>query len=338
MADLADGLIDLGHQVTIIGAGRKGTKARLRAVWDRTIPERLGDPVAEVMHAVLSRRAVEDLAMAAEADIVHDHTFSGPLNASVYAELGLPTVVTIHGPPAGDVRRYYRAMGNEISLVAISHRQRSLAPELNWLATVHNGLAPQAWPFSKTKHDYALWLGRYHPDKAPHEALKACHAAGLPLILAGKCAEPAEKRYFAEVIEPLLGPDDKVVGVADAILKRELLANARCLLFPVQWEEPFGMVMIEAMVCGTPVVALRNGAVPEVLVHGVTGLICDQPGELPDALDAVRAIDPVDCRSHVERNFSERKMAAGYANCYRRAIAKTTGARAVTEVAGFSAP
>lgn len=332
MADLADGLIELGHHVTIIGAGRKGTKARLIQVWDRTIPERLGEPFAEVMHAALSRRAVEDLALSGEVNVVHDHTLSGPLNAPFYADLGLPTVVTVHGPPDTDARRYFRALGTEVCLIAISDRQCSLAPELNWISTVHNGLRPKAWPFSRSKRDYALWLGRYHPNKAPHVALKACHEAGLPLILAGKCAEPEEKRYFHEVVEPLLGPDDKVLGVADAILKRELLADARCLLFPVQWEEPFGMVMIEAMVCGTPVVALRNGAVPEVVVDTVTGLICDRPESLPAALEAVRAIDPAACRSHVERNFTAGKMAAGYARCYRQVISMATGARLVGSV------
>jgi glycosyltransferase involved in cell wall biosynthesis len=266
-------------------------------------------------------------------DVVHDHTFSGPLNASAFAELGLPTLVTVHGPPHQQVRGYYRALGTEISLVSISRRQRSLAPELNWIATVHNGLRPGSWPFSRSKAGYALWLGRYHPDKAPHMALQACHAAGIPLILAGKCSEPAEKRYFADVVEPLLGPDDKVMGLADAILKRELLANARCLLFPVQWEEPFGMVMIEAMVCGTPVVALRNGAVPEVLVHGQTGLICEDPAELPDALHAVGALDPFECRAHVERNFSANKMASGYAGAYRKALARTKSMPTVSTAA-----
>lgn len=338
VADLADGLIDLGHHVTIVGAGRKGTKAQLIRVWDRTIPERLGEPFAEVMHAALSRRAVEDLALAGEVDVVHDHTCSGPLNATFYANLGLPTVVTVHGPPDDDARRYFQALGTDVSLVAISDRQRALAPELNWISTVHNGLRPKAWPFSQSKRDFALWLGRYHPNKAPHVALEACHEAGLPLVLAGKCAEPEEKRYFHEVVEPLLGPDDKVLGVADAILKRELLADARCLLFPVQWEEPFGMVMIEAMVCGTPVVALRNGAVPEVVVDTVTGLICDLPESLPSALEAVQEIDPRACRAHVERNFTASRMAAGYARCYSQAIAMATDARLVAGVAGSIVP
>lgn len=334
IADLTDGLMDLGHEVTIVGAGHNGTRARMLQVWESTAADRLGEPYPEVLHAVLTRRTVEDLALAGEVDVVHDHTLSGPLNASAYAELGLPTVVTVHGPPHSDARRYYRALGTDISLVSISHRQAALAPELNWVTTVHNGLQPRRWPYSSHKGDYALWLGRYHPDKAPHLALEAARAAGVPLVLAGKCSEPVEKKYYAEVIEPLLGPDDKVVGVADAILKRELLVDARCLLFPVQWEEPFGMVMIESMVCGTPVVALRNGAVPEVVIDGVTGLVCGRPEDLPAALEAVSEIDPGACRRHVETNFSAERMAANYVRCYRQVVAKHEAWQPATDMAG----
>ncbi len=323
MADLADGLVDRGEDVTLIGAGKNGTKARLRTVWDSTIPERLGEAYPEVMHAMLTRRAIEDLAAAREIDVVHDHTFSGPLNAAVYAQMGLPTVVTVHGPLNTDLRRYYRSLGNDVSLVAISERQRNLSPELNWISTVHNCLRPAAWPFAGRKDDYALFLGRFHPDKGVHLAVQAAHEANIPLILAGKCNEPLEKRYFAEQVEPLLGPNDKVLGIADATLKRKLLVNARCMLFPVQWEEPFGMVMIEAMVCGTPVVALRGGAVPEVVVDGVTGFIRERPEELPAAIQAIGDIDPVACRNHVERNFSAPRMAAGYAAAYRLAARHT---------------
>src|SRR5688572_29937220 len=173
VADLADGLVDRGEEVTLIGAGRDGTKARLRTVWDSIIPERLGEPYPEVMHAMLTRRAVEDLVVARHVDVVHDHTFSGPLNAAVFSQLGLPMVVTVHGPLNTDLRRYYRALGNDVSLVAISERQRSLAPELNWIGTVHNSLSPSTWPFASRKDDYALFLGRFHPDKGVHLAVQA---------------------------------------------------------------------------------------------------------------------------------------------------------------------
>ncbi|WP_230686703.1 glycosyltransferase family 4 protein [Catellatospora vulcania] len=321
LADLSNALVSAGHQVTLVAAGRNGTRAGFRAVWDRSVPERLGEPGPEIIYAVQARRVVEQLAAEGQVDIVHDHTFAGPLNAPAYARLDLPTVATVHGPADSELREYYRAMGADLPLIAISGRQRALAPELNWIDTVHNGLDPADWPFQPTKGDYALFLGRFSPDKGAHTAVLAAREAGLPLILAGKCNEPPERRYFAEQVEPLLGPHDKMIGPADATLKRRLFSNARCLLFPVQWEEPFGMVMIESMVCGTPVVALRAGAVPEVLRHGVTGLICDDPGELPQALKDVTQLDPRDCRSHVVRNFSATAMALGYARAYRRALA-----------------
>jgi glycosyltransferase involved in cell wall biosynthesis len=330
VADLADGLVEEGHQVYLIGAGKPGTSAELVAVWDRIVPERLGESYPEVMHALASRRAVQRLAAGPGLDVVHEHTFSGPLNAPVYAGLGLPTVVTVHGPVNEDAYRYYHELGSEVSLVAISRRQRALAAELNWVGTVHNALRLDTWPFRADKEDFALFLGRFHPDKAPHVALDAAHAAGLPLVLAGKCAEPLEKQYFEREIRPRLTDSDQVFGVADAVAKRDLLSRARCLLFPVQWEEPFGMVMIEAMACGTPVVALRAGAVPEVVTHGATGLICETPDELPAALRDVTAIDPAACRARVAEEFCAREMARGYERAYRVALE----ARALADLVG----
>jgi glycosyltransferase involved in cell wall biosynthesis len=326
VADLADALVDNGHSVTIVGSGPPGgTKARFEQVWDRLAPERLGQIYPELMNALLTRRAIA--ALAGKIDVVHDHTYSGPLNADTYARWGLPTVVTMHGPSSDpDLRSFYAALGDSIHMVAISERQRSLAPELNWVATVPNALHIDQWPFRDRKRDYALFLGRFSPDKGAHTALDAAHAAGRRLVLAGKCGEPAEKAYFDAEIKPRLLPDDVVFGVADAQEKRILLANARCLLFPVQWEEPFGMVMIEAMACGTPVVALRAGAVAEVVVDGVTGLICESPSGLAAAINAIESIDPVACRAHVAANFSARGLAEGYANAYRLSVGAMSAA------------
>ncbi|MDI1463412.1 glycosyltransferase family 4 protein [Catellatospora sp. KI3] len=321
VADLSDALTAAGHQVTLIAAGANGTRAGFRPVWDRTVPERLGEPGPEIIYAAEARRVVEALAAEGAVDVVHDHTFAGVLNAPAYARLGLPTVATMHGPADSELRGFYRALGDDVPLVAISRRQQALAPELSWIDTVHNGLDPAAWPYQARKGEYALFLGRFSPDKGAHTAVLAARAAGLPLILAGKCAEPAERKYFREQVEPLLGPNDQMIGPADGVRKRELFANARCLLFPIQWEEPFGMVMIESMICGTPVVALRAGAVPEVVSHGVSGLICDDPEQLPEALREVSALDPADCRRHVVHNFSAAHMAVGYARAYRRALA-----------------
>lgn len=333
VADLADALVMRGHEVTVIGAGVPGTSAAFLPVWDRAVPERLGDPFPEAMHAAVSRRAVERLAAGRGLDVVHDHTLAGPLNAPAYRALGLPTVVTVHGPVDADLYGYYQALGTDVGLVAISGRQRRLAPGLNWLATVHNGLRVEDWPFSGRKGGYALFLGRFHPDKAPHLALDAAHRAGVPLVLAGKCSEPGEREYFAREVRPRLRGSDHVAGVAGTREKRRLLAGARCLLFPVCWEEPFGMVMIEAMACGTPVVALRAGSVPEVVRHGVTGLVCDMPDELVPALEEVRGIDPAACRAHVAENFSAARLAEGYESVYRAAASRHQVAGAVTAAA-----
>jgi glycosyltransferase involved in cell wall biosynthesis len=320
VAALADELIAMGHRVTLLGAGKPGTSARFIPVWDGILTARIGEPFPEVVHAMKVYRVIEELAARETVDIVHDHTFAGPLNAPGYRALGIPTVLTVHGPIDAEMYDYYRALADGVELVAISDRQRELAPDLNWIGRVHNAVRPSEWPFRIEKKDYALFLGRYAPYKGAHLALQAAHAAGIRLILAGKCNEPPEHAYFEEQIRPLLTDDDWVFGEADAGAKRQLLVAARCLLFPIRWEEPFGIVMIESMVCGTPVVALRGGAVEEVIEHGVTGLICDDPAELPAAIARIGELDPYACRRRVEELFSAGQFALGYQNAYYRAL------------------
>ncbi|MDI3315293.1 MAG: glycosyltransferase family 4 protein [Mycobacterium sp.] len=320
VADLADALVARGHDVTVLGAGEPGTAARFLPLWDRTLGERLGEPYPEVMHALKVRGAVARLAAGGGLDIVHDHTFAGVLNAPTYHRLGVSPVVTVHGPIDDDLYPYYRHLGDDVALVAISDRQRELAPDLNWVGRVHNALRVEHWPFRADKDDYALFLGRFAPYKGAHLAVGAAHQAGIPLVLAGKCREPSEKAYFQQRVCRLLTDHDRVVGEADAVSKRDLLAGARCLLFPIQWEEPFGIVMIEAMACGTPVVALRGGAVAEIVVDGVTGFICDDPGELAGLIRRAATIDPYACRAHVAANFGVRELGSGYERIYRRAL------------------
>ncbi|ORV56128.1 glycosyltransferase [Mycobacterium florentinum] len=328
LADLADALVARGHDVTVVGAGQPGTTARFVPVWDQTLPDRLGEPYPEVMHALKVRSTIARIAAAERIDIVHDHTFAGVLNVPVYHELGLSTVVTVHGPIDKDLYPYYRELGDDVALVAISDRQRELAPDLNWVGRVHNALQIEQWPFQSDKDDYALFLGRFAPYKGAHLAVQAAHDAGIPLVLAGKCNEPAEKAYFDERVRPLLASSDHVFGEADAASKRKLLAGARCLLFPIQWEEPFGVVMIEAMACGTPVVALRGGAVPEVVVDGVTGVICERPAQLAAAIERAGSLDPHACRRHVAANFGVGQLGSGYEKIYHRLLGGNETTRA----------
>jgi glycosyltransferase involved in cell wall biosynthesis len=274
----------------------------------------MGRALPEVVQAARLPELLGDL----EVDVVHDNTFAGPLVGSAH---GLPTVVTAHGPVHGDMGVYYRTISARASLVALSGAQREHLPTARWAATVPNGLRPERFPFRAAKGDYAVFLGRMSPDKGPVWAVDAARAAGIPLVMAAKCREDVEVRYFDHAVAPLLGGDVQWIGEIGGRRKVELLAGARCLLFPIDWEEPFGLVMIEAMACGTPVVALRRGAVPEVVDHARTGWVCDRPAELPAALQRTADLDPRDCRTAAEERFSAAGLAAGYERVYHRVLA-----------------
>ncbi|MEU4830382.1 glycosyltransferase family 4 protein [Streptosporangium sp. NPDC023615] len=314
VAGLVTGLTRRGHDVTLIGAGRAGTSARFLATCGQAPSERIGESLPEVLHAARVHAMSGGLAV----DVVHDHSLAGPLSAPARTA---PTVVTCHGDVGGEFGDYYRVLGATASMVAISEAQRRVAPELNWAGVVHNAVDAGTFPFREHKEDWVLWLGRFNEDKGAHLAIDAARAAGRRILLAGKLVEKGEHAYFDAQVRPRLGPDAEYLGEAGTARKHELLAAARCLIFPILWEEPFGMVMIEAMACGTPVVALGRGAVPEVVVDGLTGFVRGDPADLPAAVEAVGAISPRDCRSRVERFFCVEAMARGYEAIYRRTIA-----------------
>jgi glycosyltransferase involved in cell wall biosynthesis len=314
VADLTRTLIARGHQVTLVGAGRDGTPAQFLRTYDEPPSDQLGQPLPEVVHAAAAAQLLTDL----DVDIVHDHTLAGPLTA---ASRDVPTVATAHGPVDGEMGDEDRQLGKAVSLVAISDAQRAMAPDLNWVATVYNGVNVATFPFQEEKEDWVLFLGRFNPDKGAHLAIEAARAARRPIVLAGKVNEPAEEEYFEQAIRPCLGPDVTYVGEVDAAGKRELYRKAACLVFPVCWPEPFGMVMIEAMACGTPVVALNSGSVPEVVVDGTTGIICSASQELPAAIERAGRLSPAACRDHVARRFDLSVVAEGYENVYRQVIA-----------------
>jgi glycosyltransferase involved in cell wall biosynthesis len=314
VADLIDALIGRGHSVFLVGPGTNGTKAEFLRTYEEAMSERIGEAIPEVVHAACVERHLSQL----DVNVIHDHSLAGPLTADSRRP---PTVVTAHGPVVGEIGTYYRNLSRDIHLVAISDAQRRLCPELNWAGMVHNALNVAQYTFRPDKGDHVLFLGRFSPDKGAHLAIDAARAAGRPIILAGKLQEEHEHAYFDQEVRPRLGEDAEFLGEADLAAKQELYGSAHCLVFPIQWEEPFGMVMIEAMACGTPVVALRCGAVPEVVVDGVTGFIRDEPEELPAAIDAVTGLDPGACRRHVEEHFDAATMAAGYEQIYAAAAA-----------------
>src|ERR1700712_5599912 len=180
-------------------------------------------------------------------------------------------------------------------------------------STTGSSVTPSPWARSPRRRD--------GPRRTSPGGARCTTPSTWAIVVAGKCSEPVELEYFRTSIEPRLGPDVTIVGTADAATKRELLARATALVFPILWEEPFGMVMIEAMACGTPVVALRRGAVPEVVVDGVTGILCDDPADLPAATTAARNLSPAACRAHVENCFDAASMVGGYEAVYREVLA-----------------
>lgn len=345
-AALVDSLVERGHEVTVIGAGtRSGTLGKFVSTIDEPQHLRLGEGMPELVHVGRANDVIEEL----DVDVVHDHTSAGLLTAPTRSA---PTVATVHNSPAkefGDLLASLNGpvLQGSVALVAISAAQRRLRPDLPWAAVVHNALSTEALsgalpPERLDAHQnddrrHVLWLARFNPDKGPDLAIEACRAAGLPLVLAGKCTEPGERRYLSETIAPMLGPDTELVLNANRKRVDTLLRNARCLIMPIRWEEPFGMVMVEAMAMGVPVVAMNRGAVPEVVKHGETGLICDELAELPDALHQVNQIDPYRCVTHVRQTFSADQMAMRYEEVYREAIRSASVASAPA-MAGFAAP
>jgi glycosyltransferase involved in cell wall biosynthesis len=314
VATLVDGLIDRGHDVVLIAAGEDRTRAELVRTFSET-PVGLGEPVSlpiELIHAATAAERLDVLGV----DIVHDHSVVGPVFAPYRP---VPTVVTVHGPLEGWMRRLYGAM-REVLFVAISDSQRSTAPELDWLATVHNGIDVQATPFRRRKGDDFVFLGRIDPTKGVLDAIEIARRTGHPLRIAAKASDDAERAYLDEAVRPRLGDGVEYLGDVDADRKLELLAGARALLFPIDWNEPFGLVMIEAMSCGTPVIARRRGSVPEVVDEGRTGFVGDSIDDLVEACGRLDELDPAEIRRVCTERFDGARMTERYEAAYEAAI------------------
>ena len=315
LAGLVDGLVARRHRVTLIGAGPDRTRAqRFVEVYETPPSDRLGELLPEVVHAAAAAKVIDDLAV----DVVHDNTLAGPLTARGRKA---PTVLTTHGAVTGEAGCYLADLDSSVSLLAISEAQRKSAPGLNWVGRVHNSVDVGSFPVGRGEDGYLLFLGRFCPDKGAHLAIDVARAAGLPIVLAGRVSQPPERAYFEEVIRPRLGPGVCYVGEADAAMKRELYGAASALLFPICWDEPFGLVMVEAMACGTPVVALARGSVPEVVVDGTTGFVVRRPEELVPAIRRIPEIDRTACRRHVAAHFDLPVMVDGYEHVFREVAA-----------------
>ncbi|MEP7046895.1 MAG: glycosyltransferase family 4 protein [Ilumatobacteraceae bacterium] len=252
-------------------------------------------------------------------DIVHDHTLAGPIYSERYPNL--PVVTTNHGPFSRTMNAVYGAAVPRVALVAISQSHAS-STDLPVEAVVYHGVDVDDYPFGAGDGGYVALLGRMAANKGVHRAVAIARIAGMRLKIAAKMREPHEVAYFEEFVEPHLGDDVEFLGEVDAAGKRELLASATALLNPISWREPFGMVMLESLACGTPVVGCPQGAAPEIVEHGLTGFLGDSDAELINGLLSIDRIDRAVCRQQARQRFSVERMVEGYVTVFERQRAR----------------
>ncbi|MBR0800959.1 glycosyltransferase family 4 protein [Bradyrhizobium jicamae] len=312
VAWLVDELVNLGHDVTLFASGDSRTRGILEAVWPRAL--RLGR--RGVDHSSACAVLLEAIAKrASEFDVIHSHVDWLPL--PLLGRLGVPFLTTMHGrlDLAGlpDVVRSFPEAG----FVSISDDQRVPLPGANWLGTIRHGLPVDLFRPSYGDTPYLAFLGRLTKEKGPEDAIRIARAARMPLRIAAKIPR-AETAYFKNHIEPHVDGDNvKLIGEVDDVKKQPFLGDAAALLFPIDWPEPFGLVMIEAMACGTPVIAYRSGSVPEVVEHGVTGFIVENEAQAIEAVRDLGRLDRRKVRARFEERFSASRMAREYELQYR---------------------
>jgi glycosyltransferase involved in cell wall biosynthesis len=310
---LACGLMAAGHDVLL--AAPAGSTCRVPQIpgLPARDPARMGCTVVEIPYVLSAYAALE------EADVVHDHTVAGPL--CVRPRRGIPVVTTNHGPFNADLNPIYAEMSCQgVAVVAISHHQASTAQNVKIAAVIHHGIDIDNIPIGDGDGGYACTLGRMTPSKGIREAILVAREAGVPLRIAAKMREPLERQYFDECVRPLLGGSIEYLGEPNAAEKYELLGGAFALLNPIQWPEPFGLVMIEALACGTPVVATPCGSAPEIIAHGDTGFVRSDLSSLAEALNRAQELDRRRCRATAVSCFSTSRMVDDHVALYTRLL------------------
>lgn len=317
VAHLCDALVDLGHEVTLFASAESQTRARHVPVRDQAI--RLDGETLKSDLAAHLAMLYEVRRRSRQFDVVHFHV--DMVHFPMFEQQAHKCVTTLHGRlDLKDLPQVY-ARWTQFGLVSISNAQRRPLPAANWLDTVPHGVPPELFTFqAHPRGGYLAFLGRISPEKRPDLAIRLACQAGVPLKLAAK-VDAVDKHYFECRIKPLLKhPLVEFVGEIDDGSKAEFLGNARALLFPIDWPEPFGLVMIEAMACGTPVIAFDCGAVPEVVEAGVTGFVVNSEAEALEAISRVGELERSGVRAAYERSYTSTVMANAYLDVYQRLL------------------
>jgi glycosyltransferase involved in cell wall biosynthesis len=312
--ELAVGLQEVGHDVLLFATDDSECPVPTHSLLSEAEGTRIGHGEVELRHVMDAYENVEGF------DIVHDHTVCGPVFAQLVSHP--PVVTTMHGSLEGELGDVYRRIAPLVPTIAISATQCEAASCPPVAGVIHHGVDASRYPVGDGGRDYCLFLGRFAPEKGAHLAIAAARLAGAPLVLAGKKRAPSEEAYFARDVEPHLDAGRNIFHVGEVSHERklELLRRARCLLFPIGWREPFGLVLLEALACGTPVIAFAKGAVTEIVDHGRTGFICRDVQEMAAAICRVDELDDGACRAAVEHHFSARRMVADHLDLYRRVV------------------
>jgi glycosyltransferase involved in cell wall biosynthesis len=329
---ITEELVRRGHEVTLYASGDSDTAAELRSVMPRAV--RYGEVVDGVRHPeyfqLVNAQACFVDAAEGRFDIVHNH--AGIEGIVLAATSSTPVLTTNHNPYVPATKLAWDAYPWAHN--SLSAASAATFPSAGAIAPIHHGIDVESFPFGERPTGDLLFLGRFSPEKGAVRAIEAARQAGRRLLLAGK-VDAVDAAHFAEVIEPQLDGDQiRYVGEADASQKRQLLSDARALLFPIEWDEPFGLVMIEAMACGTPVLGLRRASVPEVVEPGLTGFVVDDVEGLVRAIDHVDGLDRRACRRRAEQRFGVGRMVDDYERAYAQVIDRAVAATPMGQRAG----
>jgi glycosyltransferase involved in cell wall biosynthesis len=320
---LTEALVERGHDVTLLCAPGSRSSARVVELLASAHPDEIERSLHEADHVARAFALIER----GEFDIVHDHC--GFTALAMADRISTPLVHTLHGQFTPSTAAFYAHHGHKATVVAISRAQVERAPsELAVAAAIPNPIDLSSWSLAERKGDYLLWIGRITDVKGPHRAIAAARIADVPLILAG-VIQPGQQAFFdAEIAPHIDGDRVRFVGEVTGSVKRELFAGARALLMPIRWEEPFGMVMVEALACGTPVLAFPAGAARELVVDGVTGYLVEDEAAMAAAVKRLDSISPLACRAWVAEHCDVDTVSRAYEQVFRDAILSRSGALA----------
>ena len=320
---LTEALVRCGNEVTLFCAPGSTSSARVVTLLDEAHPDEIERSLYEADHVARAFAAIDRAYGDRPFDVVHDHC--GFTALGMADRLATPLVHTLHGQFTRATSAFYTRHESKATLVAISRTQRATAPEtLADVEVIPNPIELQRWPMRERKEDYVLWIGRMTAEKGPHRAIAAAGAAGVPLVLAG-VIQPGQQAFFDHEVAPHIDGDRvRFLGEIGGPLKHSVFAGARALLMPISWQEPFGMVMVEALACGTPVIAFPAGAASELVVDGRTGYLVEDETAMAAAVEHVESISARDCRAWVAEHCDVNVVAGAYESAYRAAARPRT--------------